>query len=1054
MFCRYFILRPVLSTVIALMIMLGGIVAMFVSPIEQYPDIVPPCLSVTAVFPGANSQAIANAVAAPIEDQMAGVAHMIYMQSSSANGNSTYTLNIYFDVGTDLSSVEADVLNRINTAMPQLPTQVQQQGVVVRMMNPDLFLAIPFFSETGYPDKDYISNYVQRYIYPEIEQIPGVGVVLIHGQRAYAMRAILDINKMNYYKVSTQDIVNAIQDQNQQYAIGINAMEPMKDNAKFNFLINPPGYYKKVSQFKDVVIRATQDGVQVVKLQDVSDVKLDAQAYTSYFYAVYKDRQSKKVQMKESTALLVYLTPGANQIDVKNQIDKALKEAKKHMPSGIKYYYHYDSSDFVILSIEDVISTLLVAFVLVFAVIMLFIQNIRGTVIPVLAIPVSIVGTFAVSYMLGFSINTMTLFGMVLAIGIVVDDAIVVLECVERIMSEEGCNSTEAAIKAMNEVASPIIAIVLVLNAVFIPVAFLGGFSGVLMKQFAVTIAVSVTLSGIVALTLTPTLCAIFLKNTQRHPKPKNMIFRKFNTGFEWLKNQYVGIVVWGIEHEKKLLIIWGGIVIVVVALFIKIPTALIPLEDMGYFYNDIHVTSAGSMHYTLAQAKKMASEAMKLPYIDRVAILGGRDIADNSTMKTNTSTLSLILKPSDERTSDQGVNDAIAKIKQLNQDNKDINGLAFNQPPIRGMSPTGGVTFYLQARQPVTVKQIYKDSVKLINYLQKNYPAVLSAQQFYDVHTPQVYVNIDAKKAYLYGVKYADVFNALQSAYGNYYINYFSKWNDLYWVILQADYQFRNSPELLNTVYVKSNKGAMIPVGSLASFNLKNGPEVVTRLNDYIASQIVVNPDTEKGYTQGDLMKAINDAVPKAVGEKYSIQWFGPAYQENLAGNQSIIALSLGLIMVFLILSALYELWLLPLVVVFALPCALLGAGLTLFIFQKPNDIYFQVSLLALIGLSAKNVILILEFALEKAREEGGSLIDAAIYAAKVRFRPIVMTSLAFILGSVSLVTASGAGANAQHSVGAGIIGGMLGSTCLATLCVPLFFVLAMKRSESKKQE
>jgi hydrophobe/amphiphile efflux-1 (HAE1) family protein len=1059
MFCRYFILRPVLSSVIAIIMLIAGISAICFSPIEQYPNIVPPCITVTATFPGANSEAIATTIAAPIEDQMAGVAHMIYMQSSSANGNSIYTLNIYFEVGTDLGSVESDVLNRINTAMPQLPAPVQAQGVVVRMNNPDLFLVIPFFSKTGYPNEKYISNYVQRYIYPEIEQVAGIGVVYIHGQRAYAMRGILNTNKMNYYHVSTQDIVNAVQDQNNQYTVGFNAMEPMKGNQQFNFLINPPGYYKKVKQFKNIVIRADEKGIQVVRLDDVADVKLDAEAYVNYFYALYHNKTSQKVEVKPATALLVYLAPGANQIAVKEQINAALEESKKHMPEGIEYYYHYDSSQFVILSVEAVVSTLLVAFVLVFFVIMLFIQNIRGTIIPILAIPVAIIGTFAITYMLGFSINTMTLFGMVLAIGIVVDDAIVVLECVERIMSEKGCDAQTAAIAAMEEVASPIIAIVLVLNAVFVPVAFLGGFSGVLMKQFAVTIAVSVTLSGIIALTLTPTLCATFLdskgeKDVTPHQnvftRYLNQFFEKFNRGFEWFRNQYLSIVTWGMTHVKQLLLCWVGIVVAVLCLFLTIPTALIPLEDMGYFYNDMHVAPAGSMHYNLQEAHKIALETMKLPYVERVAILGGKDIADNSTTKTNTSTISVILKPYTQRPNvDQDVNAAIAKVTQLNQQNKAINALAFNQPPIRGMSPTGGVTFYLQARQPVTTKEIYKDSVKLVHYLAKNYPAVLAAKQFYEVDTPQLYVNVDAQKAYLYGVTYADIYNAMQSAFGNYYINYFTKWNDLYWVILQGDYRFRDNPEKLNTIYVKSKTGEMIPVGSLASMEYKNGPEVVTRLNDYTASQISVSPNKNKGYTQGDVMTAIRDAVPKTVGKKYSIQWFGPSYQENLAGNQSIIAISLGLTMVFLILSALYELWLLPSVVIFALPCALLGAAITLFIFQKPNDLYFQVSLLTLMGLSAKNVILIVEFALDEVRNHGVALQDAAISAAKARFRPIIMTSLAFIFGSVSLVMATGAGANAQHSVGLGIIGGMLGSTCLATLFVPLFFVLAMRKSE-----
>ncbi len=1055
MSCRYFILRPVLSSVIAIVIVIAGLVAMYASPVEQYPNIVPPTLTVTAIFPGASSEAIAEAVAAPIEFQMSGVAHMIYMQSSSSTGNSTYVLNIYFEVGTNLELVEADVLNRISTAMPQLPLQVQQQGITVRMMNPDLFLVIPFYSKTGTPDNTYISNYLVRYVYPIISQVRGVGVALLHGERIYAMRAILDINKMKYFDVSTKDIVNAVNDQNMQYAIGQNAMEPMKSHEKFNFVINPPGFYKKVDQLRETVVRATQDGVQVVKVGDVADVKMDAQSYVTYFSFMKKDKQNKIHEYK-GTALLVYLIPGSNQIFVKHEITKALNKIKAHMPSGIEFFNLYDSSEFIVLSVEAVVSTLFIAFFLVFVVVMLFIQNFRGTIIPILAIPVSIVGAFAFTYILGFSINTMTLFGMVLAIGMVVDDAIVVLECTERIMKDAKCSSTEAAIAAMKEVAAPVMAIVLVLNAVFIPVAFLGGFSGVLMKQFAVTIAVSVTLSGLVALTLTPTLCAIFLKNIDySKQEEKNLFFRKFDSGFQYLTDKYLKIVTWTMSHVQKTLFYWGGICVVVLLLFMKIPTSLIPLEDMGYFYNRLHVASAGSLDYTRIEAKKIARKILELPYMDRIGLMVGRDIADNNSNKTSTATLNSLLKPYAERPGKkQDVNAALAAATKINQQNKNVNGLAFNQPPIRGMSPLGGVTFYLQARQPVDVKDMYQDSVKLVEYLEKHYPAVASAQQFYEVDVPQIYVDIDARKTYLYGVKYEDVFHALQSAYGNFYINFFTKWNNLYWIILQGQYHYRNVPELMDTVYVKSKDGSMVPIGSLASIQYKTGPEVVTRLNDFLASQIVVNPDVKHGYTQGQVMDAIRDAAPKVVGKKYSVQWFGPSYQENLAGSKSIAAVLFGLTMVFLILSALYERWSLPCVVLFALPCALFGAMLALFIFQKPNDIYFQISLLALIGLSAKNVILIVEAAYDKLREGELGVQDAALYAAKIRFRPIIMTSLAFIFGAVPLVMATGAGANAQHSVGTGIIGGMLGSTCLATLFTPLFFTLVLRNYKPNQVE
>lgn len=1066
MFCRFFILRPVLSIVISIIIAIAGLVSLSVSPIEQYPNIVPPCLNITVPFPGANSEAIANAVAAPIEDQMSGIPGMIYMQSSSQNGSNSLTLNVYFDVGTDLRTVEADALNRINTAVPQLPEQVKAQGVTMRMKNPDLFIVAPFYSDTGKPDLVYISNYVQRYIYPLVLQIPGVGVASIIGQRAYSMRVWLDPNKMAYYKIGVADIQRAIQDQNFPYAVGLNAQAPMEGKEKYNFLINSPGYMTDKDQFANIVIRASSDNAQVVKLKDIARVNLEAQQYATYYKAFIRDKKTGLVKSYPATGLALYLMPGANQIDVKNKFGEVLKEAAKHMPNGMKYYYHYDSSEFVILSLESVRDTLIIAFFLVFAVVMLFIQNIKGTIIPVIAIPIAIIGTFAGTYALGFSVNTLTLFGMVLAIGIVVDDAIVVLENIERLMSEEGLNSVDASIKGMEEVASPVIAVVCVLNAVFVPVAFLGGFSGVLMQQFAVTIAISVFISGIVALTLTPTLCSIFLRNVKPHSHEKssnrfiqmiNYGFEKFNEGFEKVLNFYMVIVTFLIDRIKLSMTIWITVFLLVIVLFIKIPTGLIPLEDMGYYYNTVHVNNAGSIMYNLNNAESMAYQIMKYPMVDRIAVLGGLDLVDNSTTKTNSSTMSVILKDYQERHGDNmDVNEAIKLTNNLDKTDKKVTGLAFNQPPIRGMSPTGGVTFYLQTAIPgISIEQIRNDSVKLTEYLEKNYPDVVgSASQFYNVNTPQIYVDVDAKKAYMYKVSYANIFNSLQATFGNYYINYFTMWNDLYWVLLQGDYQYRNRPDLLNLVYVKNTDGVMVPVGTVATLRYKDGPEVVTRLNDYLASQIVVNPNLKKGATSGEVMDVVREALPKVLGKSYALKWFGPAYQEAQAGSKSTIAFSLGIIMVFLILAALYEMWSLPLAIMMALPFALLGAAITLIIFHKPNDIYFQVSMLTLIGLSAKNAILITEFAIDGVRKENMPFREAALHAAKIRFRPIVMTSIAFILGAVPLVTADGAGANSQHSVGLGIIGGMIGSTCIATLFVPVFFVLLMNMSSKKKRK
>lgn len=1065
MFCRFFILRPVLSMVISIIITIAGLISMAVSPIEQYPSIVPPCLNISVPFPGANSETIANAVAAPIEDQMSGVAGMIYMQSASQNGSNSLSLNVYFQTGTNLQLVEADALNRIQTALPQLPTQVQAQGVTMRLQNPDLFIVTPFYSETGTPDQLFISNYVQRYVYPLVEQIPGVGVVSVLGQRQYAMRILTDPNKLKYYNIGVKDISNAVNDQNWPYAVGLNAMAPMAGPEKYNFLINSTGYMTEESQFQNIVLKATESNAQVVRLKDVATVKLDAQQYVTYFKSVVRDKDTHELKVVPATAIALYLVPGANQLQVKKDYMNLLNEIAKHMPNGMKFYNHYDSSEFVILSVEAVISTLIIAFILVFCVVMLFIQNIKGTIIPVIAIPVAIIGTFAGTFALGFSINTLTLFGMVLAIGIVVDDAIVVLENVERLMAEEGLNSVQASIKGMEQVAAPVIAVVCVLNAVFIPVAFLGGFSGILMQQFAVTIAISVLLSGVVALTLTPTLCAIFLRNVRHgesHPptnfKPLQWIywfFDKFNAGFTKFQELYMRIVVKIIDNAKTAMIAWAVVILAVIVMFIKIPTGLVPLEDMGYYYDTIHVNSAGSIDYNVDEAVSLSKDLMEhVPALDRIAILGGKDIVDNGSTKTNTSSLSIILNDYADRGPGQDVDSVIKQTSELQSKHLRITGFPFNQPPIRGMSTTGGVTFYLQAALPSvsTPTQIHDDGVKLTKYLQKEYPQVVgSAFQLYDVSTPEINIKVDPRKAYIYDVPYANIFNSLQSTFGLYYVNYFTKWNDLWWVLIQSEYKYRNDPSLLNVVYAKSNKGNMIPVGSLATFDYANGAELVTRMNDYIGSQIIVNPNPNTHASSGDVMNVIKDAVPKVLGKNYVIQWFGPSYMQNLAGSQSTIAFSLGLIMVFLILAALYEMWALPMAIMMALPFALLGAALTLLIFRMENNIYFQVSMLTLIGLSAKNAILIVEFAIESVRNENMSYRNAAIHAAKVRFRPIIMTSIAFILGAIPLATASGAGANSQHSVGYGIIGGMLGSTLIATCFVPLFFILVMNLSKKE---
>lgn len=1056
MFCRFFILRPVLSIVISLILVIGGFVAIWAAPVSQYPNITPPSLKITATFPGANSETIAAAVAAPLEDQISGVSNMIYMQSSSANASSSVTITVYFDIGTDLDTIQSDILNRINTALPVMPLQVQQQGVTVRKASPDLFLVINFHTN-GYPDIIYLSNYVWRYVYPVVSQINGVGLANVVGNRNFAMRVWMNPKKLAYYNISTADVVAAIKEQNSPFAIGLMGMPPTNGKSQFQFMINTQGYLTDVKQFENIIVRTNQNSNQIVRIKDIAKVTLDGQQYTTNVIKV-EHMQDGKTKATPSVALLLYLSPGANQLDTKKRIDATMMKLAKHFPSGIDYYYHYDASTFVNASIRQVLDTFRDAFILVFLVVFLFIQNIRGTIIPVLAIPVSIIGSFAGIYALGFSINTLTLFGVVLAIGIVVDDAIVVLENVERIMEEDDLDPTAAAIKAMEEVASPVIAIVLVLNAVFIPVAFLGGFAGMLYQQFAVTIAISVFLSGLVALTLTPTLCAIFLKSRTKEEKPKWIGFQWFDRGFARLKNTYLKVVEFLIDRAKLAYVMFAMVIAVTIGLYTIIPTSLMPLEDQGYFYTNVNLPAAASLDRSTNQAVKLCSYLTSLSPTFRTLVIAGFDLLDNGTNKTNAAFIVTTLKPWDERKDKSEQIDAmLQKTNAYGYMNKGANIIGFNSPPIRGLSSAGGVTFYLQAASSeITIDKIYKDSLKLVEALKK-YPAVGFATQFYDLSVPQLYVNLDRDKAKLYGVNIGDIFLSLQSVYGTYYVNYFQKWNDLWWVILQSDYKFRDTPELLNTVYVKStnssNPNQMLPVGSMAKIEFKAGPEVVTRYNDYLASQFLVNP--KSGYTTGEVMDAISDATVKTLGEEYELQWFGPAYQQAQTGSSSSIALIMGIIMVFLILAALYELWGLPFSILMAMPFSLFGAAIALLLSGRPNDIFFQVSLITLIGLSAKNAILIVEFALEAVREHHMSPKDAAIEGARLRFRPIIMTSLAFILGALPLALATGAGANSQHSVGTGIVGGMLGSTFLATLFVPLFFTTIMnwRQKQDKKK-
>jgi len=1030
MFSRFFIDRPIFAAVLSIFIVLAGLAAMRVLPVAQYPEISPPVVTVTAIYPGASAPVLESTVAAPLENAINGVEGMLYMNStSSANG--MVQIQVTFEIGTDIDKAALNVNNRAKQVEPRLPAEVRRQGVTVEKGSSAFLQVIAFYSPEGRFDDIFISNYVTLNVLDEIKRVPGTTLVQIFGAKDYAMRIWLRPDRLATLKLAPADVIGALNEQNAQFAAGKVGETPTKGEQELVYSVTTRGRLSEVGEFENIVLRANGDG-SLLRLKDVARVELAGKDYS--FNGKYNGRPA--------TLMGVFLQPGANQLEVGEAVRARLAELRSRFPTGLAYAIPFDTTTFVEVSIREVLITLGEAMVLVFLVVFVFLQSWRATVIPFAAVPVSLIGTFAGLLLLGYSINTLTLFGMVLAIGIVVDDAIVVLENVERIMHEEGLDAREAAIKAMREVTSPIIAIVLVLCAVFLPIAFLGGLSGELYRQFAVTISIAVMISGFVALTLTPSLCAIVLKKKEHSP---GRLFGWFNRGFAGVTDRYESGVAWMIRRGGVALLLFAGMVAITGVLWRATPGSLVPDEDQGWYFAPVILPDGASLERTDAVVEEVSKAIRSNPFNEHVMAFTGFDFAGGFVFRENAATIFVTQTHWDQRPMPVGalVGEFYGKTAHI----KEGLAIAFPPPAIFGLGTAGGFEFYLQNRGEGGPKRLWEVSQQFIAAASSS-PKIAMVNTFWRANVPQLYVDVDREKAKALGVPLGDIFSTLAATLGSYYVNDFNKYGRTWQVLLSAESGQRASPQDVGAVYVRSaegpNAGSMIPLRSLARIEYTSGPGTMTRFNNLPAVQLLGGG--KPGVSSGDAIAEIERIAAEVLPGDFSLDWSGASFQEKRSGGTSVLVLALGALMAFLILAAQYEKWSLPLSVMLALPFGTFGALAAVWLRGLTNDVYFQIGLVTLLGLAAKNAILIVEYAVLK-HEEGLSASAAAVEAARLRFRPILMTSLAFILGVLPLALSSGAGAGARISAGTGVMGGMLAATFLAIFFVPTFFKLLTDR-------
>jgi multidrug efflux pump len=1034
---RFCIERPIFASVISIIITLGGTLAMLSLPIAQYPDITPPQITISASYPGATGDVVANNVAAPIEQQVNGADNMIYMNSSSSStGN--YTLNVFFQIGTNPELAQVDVQNRVNLALPQLPSSVQSQGIQVQKKSSAFMMVIAIYSPSERYDPTYIANYANIYVLDALKRVAGANQSSIFGTPDYAMRIWLKPDRMAQLGVTASDVQRAVANQNQQFAVGSIGQSPTGTPVEQSFAVTTTGRLTDTTQFDNIIIRAASGDAAIVRLRDVGRAQLGQKDYSI----------RSKFQGKPATIIAVYQQPGANALDVSKQVRATLAEMKKSFPEGLDYSIAMDTTEFTRASISDVIHTFFEALILVVIVVYVFLQSFRATLIPVIAVPVSILGTFMGMLALGFSINMLTLFGMVLAIGIVVDDAIVVVENVERNMNVHKLSPKDAAIRAMDEVSGPVVAIVLVLCAVFVPVAFLGGITGQLYKQFAITIAISVVFSGLVALTLSPALAALLLKPGHHEKKG---FFRWFDNAFGRMTAGYTRMVKLVIKRFAVALLLFVGMIVLAVVMMRSIPTSFLPPEDQGYLLGAVIMPDAASLDRTGDVSQHVTDYFMKQAAVSSVTVVDGYSLLDSQN-KNNASTFFIGFKSFDERYKFANIKTQNARAvligayENLSKVKEGII-LPVNPPSIPGLGTTGGTEMWIQSKGDATTSQL-AGVVDDFMAKAKQRPELARVTSTFNASSQQLLVDVDRDQAEVLGVPIEDVYSSMQTMFGSLYVSQFNRSSRLWQVILQAEPSYRLKPQDLDQIYVRSKNTNMVPLKAMVTTKYVTGPDLVTRFNNFPAVKITAN--AAAGYSSGQVLSALTEVAQEVMPSDYGIGWSGEAYEAKQAGGTSALVFVFGLIMVFLILAAQYEKWSLPIGVLMAVPFALFGALLAILLRGLENDVYFQIGLTMLVALAAKNAILIFEFAVLN-RESGESVYDAAVTAAAERLRPIVMTSLAFILGCVPLAIALGASANSRHSIGTGVIGGMLGATVIAVFFIPMFFYVLETMSERK---
>ncbi len=1030
MFSRFFIERPIFAAVVALIICLAGVVSMSQLPVAQYPSITPVQVTVSATYPGADSKTLADSVASPIEQQINGVDNMLYMSSTSSS-TGQLTMTIYFSLDTDPDIAQVQVQNRVNLAMPQLPSAVVQQGVNVQKKSSSIMMLVAVYAKDDRYGANYIANYANVYVLDALKRVNGAGQAQIMGVPNQAMRIWMNPDRMASLAITTSDIANAVSQQNQLFGAGQIGQQPNAGQVELTFPVVTQPQFTDPSQYLNIILRASQDGNAIVRIGDVARAEVGLQQYIV----------DSKMNGVPATIIAVYQQPGANGLVVSAAVRKALEEMKTRFPQGMDYVIALDTNDFVRLSIKEVIKTLFEAMLLVVLVVYLFLQSFRTTIICSVAIVIALVATFAGMLALGFSINLLTLFGLVLAIGMVVDDAIVVVENVERNMHEHHLAPKEATIRSMDEIASSLVAVVLVMCSVFIPAAFLPGTTGQLYKQFAITIVISVSVSGFVALTVTPAMCAALLKHS---PPPTRGPFAWFNRQVDRVTQAFGVAVTYVIKFAVVALVLLAVFLYSIFHLFKVLPTSFVPNEDQGYAFAAIIMPQAASLSRTQEIAAKADSIFKGLPGVETRTVVSGYSLLD-SGFKTNAATIFVTFKDFDERyknvdTARQQNVRAILQgfFAQARMIDEAI-VIPIAPPAIPGIGTTGGFEFWIQntgTGDPVELGGVLQEFLKKA----RERPELTGLATTYSASTQQLRVSVDREKTQLLGIPIQDVYSAIQAQFGSLTVSQYNMSSNVWWVVIQSDAQYRQHPADLTRLYTRNNQNQMVPLSSVVSTTWTAGPDLLPHFNGFTAAK--VNGNASAGYSSGDAIAAMEAVAKEVLPADYAFAWSGLSYEEKRSGGTSGLAFVFGFIIVFLVLAAQYESWTLPGAVMSAVPFGILGALLTNHLRGLDNDVYFQIGLLVLIGLGAKNAVLRVSAAID-FRHQGKSIMEATILAGEQRLRPIIMTSLAFAIGCLPLALAVGAGANARHSIGTGIIGGMLGETTLAMLYVPLLFYL-----------